>query len=345
MSDQSKTSRRTIFGVSRNAIFSPEAVSGASPPVSPDGPTSGLSGRAPVRARAKASPASASEPTIQGICGRTFIGSSVPEGRLSSWESRLRLRLARIGSTESALIWRTKVTPHGRSISRLAPSTRHINGNDCTGLRWPTTTTTRDWRSDRSQMTSEALYGRKGRPLSRTMLEVSGEIQGPRTFNPTPTVADVQGGRKARSGARSSEPLLNGLLAAYHPSPTSSVGGPEPDGPTGRKLGTHMAAYNPTPTLHGNFSAANGAKGCSAKAGNGLCTQMVATALSGPTTNGSSAPLTEKRGAPNPEFPFWLMGFSDEWTSGALEAMRSFRKSRQKSSPPISTPKPRRRIM
>ncbi len=379
MNDQSRTSRRTIFGVSRNVISSPEAGSGASPPASQDGPTSGLSGRAHAPAKAKASPANASEPMIQGICGRTFIGSSVPDGPLSSWENRLRLRLARIGSTESALIWRTKVTPHGRSISRLAPSTRHINGNDCIGSRW-TTTTTRDWKDSAGM----ATVGEDGRSrmdqLPRQMVGYSarprasdGEKGGPNmsfgaggsplptqmhSYNPTPTVADVQGGRKARSGARSSEPLLNGLLAAY----------------------------SPTPTLHGNFSAANGAKGCSPKAGNGLCTHMTAyaptpqardgmpphkleyiekhkanghgmsnlndyvvhhyeTGRSGPTTNGSSAPLTEKRGAPNPEFPFWLMGFPDEWTFGALEAMRSFRKSRQKSSPPISTPKPRRRIM
>ena len=84
----------------------------------------------------------------------------------------------------------------------------------------------------------------------------------------TPTVADVQGGRKARSGARSNEPLLNGL-----------------------------------------------------------CFEMEPT---GQTPTGSNA-TTAKRGAPNPAFPFWLMGFPDEWTSGALAAMQSFRKPRRKS--------------
>jgi hypothetical protein len=55
------------------------------------------------------------------------------------------------------------------------------------------------------------------------------------------------------------------------------------------------------------------------------------TALTGPTPNGSSA-TTEKRGAPNPVFAFWLMGFPAEWISGALEAMRSYRKPRSKRS-------------
>jgi hypothetical protein len=83
---------------------------------------------------------------------------------------------------------------------------------------------------------------------------------------PTPTVADVEGGRKHRSGARSGELLLNGL-----------------------------AATEPT----------------------------------GPTQSGASA-QTARRGALNPIFVFWLMGFPTEWQASALRAMQSFRKSRQK---------------
>ncbi len=72
------------------------------------------------------------EKMIQGTYGRTFIDSPVPPGSqdtdlLSLWENRLRVRLATIGSTESALIWRAKESPLGWSISRLAPSTRHTN--------------------------------------------------------------------------------------------------------------------------------------------------------------------------------------------------------------------------
>lgn len=73
-----------------------------------------------------------------GICGRTTFASSVPAGPLSSWESRLRERLATIGSTEFDLIWREKTTPAGQSISRLAPLTRRISDNASTGSPWPT---------------------------------------------------------------------------------------------------------------------------------------------------------------------------------------------------------------
>ena len=285
---------------------------------------------------------------IQGICGRTYIGSPVPEGPLSSWENRLRERLATIGSTESALIWRAKATPAGRSISRLSPSTRHNNGTGCIGSPWP-----------------------------------------------TPTVADVQGGRKARSGARADEPLLNGLMTWSTPRASDGEkGGPNMSfGAGGMPLPAQMHKASPwvTPSardwkdsvgmateagdrsrldqlprqmaatelatwptvsasLSGDTPETHEARQARvvAKHGRRMGTPLniamehaaqgtTIPALTGPITNGSSA-TTEKRGAPNPVFAFWLMGFPDEWISGALEAMQSFRKSRRKSSPRFSKP-------
>lgn len=311
----------TICDSSHRSIYSPAVASGPSPRVSPDGQTVDLFGPLPAPARAKASRESVSAPQTQGICGLTVFASSVPDGPLSSWENRLRQRLARIGSTESALIWRTKATPSGRLISRLAPSTLHTNGNASTGSRW-TTVSARDWK-DSTGMATEAADGRtRLDQLPRQMISYSptpratdGEKGGPNmsfgaggvplpavmhSFNPTPTVADVQGGRKARSGSRSGEPLLNGLLTAYAPTPTSL---------------SFKDSHQP-----GNSRSSN------------MMRAHFETALSGPTTNGSSAPSMAKRGAPNPEFPFWLMGFPDEWISGALAAMRLYRSLRLKSS-------------
>lgn len=329
----------------------------------PGGQTTAPSGPRRARARAKASRGSDSVEMIQGICGRTYFDSSATlndeaSDLLSLWENRLMLRLARIGSTESALIWRKKTTPQGRSIFRLAPSTRLTNTTDCGGSLW-TMVSARDWK-DSSGMATEAKDGRvRLDQLPRQMVSYSptpkhsdfrpghlsrandprrsnlndkmvgmaaysatprasdGEKGGPNmsfgaggtplpaqmhSYNPTPTVADVQGGRKTRSGKRNNEPLLNGL----------------------------MATYIPTPTDKGNYNA----KGLSPTSGDGLCTVMTRHLMEvgGPTTNGSSARSTEKRGAPNPEFPFWLMGWSDELISGALRAMRSFRSSRPRSS-------------
>lgn len=307
MIDQSRTSGPATSPDTRNVTFSQAADCGPLQPGLPDGLTNDLFGPAPVRASRSARRAKATERMIQGICGRTFIASSVPVGPLSSWESRLRERLATVGSTESALIWKVKTTPAGASISRLAPSMRHTNETDYIGSR-RTTVAARDGRSDRSQKSNEEIYGTKGRPLPRLMLEQMGAVH---SYNPTPTVADVQGGRKARSGSRSNEPLLNGLLMSYSPTPQARDGMPP-----------HSLEYIKAKKAQGHGMA-------------NLNDHMVhhfETALGGPTPNGSSAPSTAKRGAPNPAFPFWLMGFPDEWTSGALAAMQSFRSSRRKSS-------------
>lgn len=122
---------------------------------------------------------------------------------------------------------------------------------------------------------------------------------------PTPTVADVEGGRKHRSGARSGELLLNGLAATW-PTPT---------------VGDSMSARNATARrLNPDSKHHTGT------------TLMDAADPIGPSMNGAQAP-TEKRGALNPEFVFWLMGFPDAWVSSALVAMQSLPRSRRKSSP------------
>ena len=58
--------------------------------------------------------------------------------------------------------------------------------------------------------------------------------------------------------------------------------------------------------------------------------QRICQQTTGPIPNGSPA-MTEKRGAPNPIFACWLMGWPAELTYGALLAIQSCRKSRLKS--------------
>lgn len=130
-----------------NPQTSPDTGSATSSPASPvgplqldllGGPTTASSG--PAAPRASRSPSRAKEKprmTI-GTCGPTSFASSVPDGPLSSWENRLRRRLARTGSTECLLTWKQRTTPAGRSLSQLVPSTRPT-GATASGL-WPTPT-------------------------------------------------------------------------------------------------------------------------------------------------------------------------------------------------------------
>lgn len=133
-------SNPTTCAATRNAIGLQGAGSGPSPLASPGGPTTDLFGLPPAPVSRGPSRARATEKPIQGISGPTFFGSPVPPGRLSSWESRLRARLASVGSTECALLWKGSATPAGRSISRLAPSTPLTSAAASIGARWPTPT-------------------------------------------------------------------------------------------------------------------------------------------------------------------------------------------------------------
>ena len=165
-----------------SATSSPASADGATPHDSQDGQTIASCGPARPRANHSRSQAKAKPRLTIGTCGPTCFGSSVPDGPLSSWESRLRRRLARTGSTESLLTWKASATPAGRSLSRLVPSTRPTDGIDFGS--WPTPTS-RDWK-DGSYCPNVPVNGLLGRAVW-----------------PTPTAQEYgtnQGGSSGRTG-------------------------------------------------------------------------------------------------------------------------------------------------
>ena len=118
------------------SIFSRVLADGRSLRVSQGGQMIVLYG--PDHVRVSRSQLRASRPAkpTHGTFGPSCSNSSKQTGRLSSWENRLRQRLANLGSTECVLTWKESATPQGRPLSRLVPSTRRTDATDC-GL-WPT---------------------------------------------------------------------------------------------------------------------------------------------------------------------------------------------------------------
>ncbi len=271
---------------------------------------------------------------IQGICGRTYFESSAPpvlpeNDLLSLWENRLAARLATVGSTEFALIWRRKTTPAGHAIFRLAPSTRHTNGTGSIGAPWPTPSV-----ANATGGQSSRSGDRKGEML------LSGLMREAETSTwSTPRASDGEKGGPNMAFSAGGQPLpaqMHQNEAMWRsPNVVDAKGGTRKG--EGQVQLTHQIADTAAlwPTMKSANAGPDYAKLDRSKTGISLQTAMAlrdATELTGPTPDGSSA-TTAKRGAPNPVFAFWLMGFPEEWISGALEAMRSYRKPRSKSSP------------
>ncbi len=284
-----------------NAISSAELRAG---PLQLDllgGPTTASSGPAAPRASRSPSRAKAKPRMTIGTCGPTSFASSVPDGPLSSWESRLRRRLARTGSTECLLTWKESTTPAGRPLSRLVPSTRPIAGID-SGL-WPT------------PMAHEARLGYQRRrgdtkgsqeSLTTVVVNVSAPLDDPRIAGlwPTPTASLADKGVRSTEGAireaaRNHGPDLAAVAAAAAMWPTA----------TATDASRGMTPPRPQDT--------------------GVPLNQAVALAAGIRPDGSSA-TTEKPGALNPAFVCWLMGFPAAWDACAPTATPSSRKSRQK---------------
>lgn len=255
---------------------SPEPASGPSPLDSVGGLTSDRSGARAAPVSRSRRPAKASASMIQGICGQTWIDSSVEpvsedSDPLSLWESRLRERLATIGSTECALIWRSKDTGLGWSISRLAPWTPPTSASGSTGAQWATPRA----EAARALGNPKHLGGRRGAGNIEDQMQAASGHQAS-TWS-TPRASDGEKGGPNQSFGAGGQPLPSQM---------------------------HQASPWVTPS-----------------------------APHGPAPNGSYA-TTAKRGAPNPDFAFWLMGWPVEFRRGVLAAIASLPSSRRKPSPP-----------
>lgn len=176
----------------------------------------GNSGRDHARVNPSALPASSKARKTKGTSGRYSSISSVPEGPLSSWENRLRLRLERIGSTECTLTWKASDTPAGLPLSRLVPSTRPIDEIDF-GL-WQT------------PVADDAVNRTKGKVNSRGEPKFSGQVIAMWSTASARDWKDSAG--MATTGTNPDGSKRNRLdqlprQAALYPTPKASAAGPD----------------------------------------------------------------------------------------------------------------------
>ena len=301
------------------------------------------SGQAAARANRLASRVKEKGLMMSGTYGRTFFDSSLHAVPRSLWVSKLQEQLAMVGSTESDLTWKVKTTPAKASIFRLAPSTRRISDQDCIGWRTPNT---RDgMQSGYSDM--EKLQDRWDRGKQ---VQLCDQVKMATTWK-TPQVADswdngIPRALRYKGNAPSEErntrnPELMGSYRGelkdfvghlyYGQTPSKTDGGIEKAHHSTKCDKTSVASTWPTPNTSVIDAKPNPPITSHRKPTDPqISTADVAIHLySGTMPNTSQAP-TEKRGALNPEFVSWLMGFPPEWESCAPTAMPSSRKSRQK---------------
>jgi len=269
---------------------SPASADGPTPSASPDGPTTGPCGPHLCPASRSAPPDSGAESPTSAISGQSSASSSPSAALQSSLESRLRARLAGLGSPLYALTWKRWDMPSGPPICALRGRGLRISVSDCSGelSEWPTPTASGfaakdiDRLMERRKAAAER-HGNNGFGLTLDQL-VAATAAG----WATPAARDWKDG--------------------------ASVGTVEVNGLLGRQV--WEAAGWATPTVADS-------RGTRRATSTGAATDWTLCDLvwthGGPPA-GSCAP-TDELGRLHPSHAGWLMGYPPEWDSCGATAM------------------------
>jgi hypothetical protein len=306
-------------------------------------------------------------PRRAAASGLLTIGTSGPSGGISSRSAALqsslesRLRQLLTGSDLCEVTWKPWATPWGACLSKPrarvrttfgtgigtwptaraspnenrntkpAPSHGKSHGQTLAGLAavWPTTTT-RDHK-DGSFTPNVPINGLLGRTVWSTPRSSDGGHSGPNQRDSKGNFALAGEAAHAMWASPRSCSAMAANITAAAAAAKAFAGKHHPNLETQVTISTY-----PTPSASG-FEAKDPQRllerrqECKERTHNGngfgLTLGQFATLES---SSGSSAP-TEKRGALNPEFVCWLMGFPAAWVSCGVSAMRSIPARRKRS--------------
>ena len=118
-----------------DATSSPASESGNTPCNKQDGQKVAEPGQEVALVNLSARQAKEKGLLTSGTCGQHSTGSSASVDLMLSLASKLRPRMALLGSTLFVMTWKQRVTPSGRSICALRASGHRTSGSDYTS--WP----------------------------------------------------------------------------------------------------------------------------------------------------------------------------------------------------------------
>ena len=323
----SKTLRDQTLQDLRRFISSPASEDGLTPYASPGGLMIDRRGPEAAPANPSAPPVSGEASTTSAISGPRCGGSS-PSARLqSSLESRLRQRMAAYGSPEYALTWKHWDMLSGPPICALRASGRRTSGNDFTG--WPTPDTGMNIVDSNWQERRKIAAKKHGNNGFGMTLGMASSLAGWPTPNAIPeTRGGLQTNPEKALERRQKGHALNlddAVCLAGWPTPMAGAKGTETYNEAGntdssRKTVALVSGWA-TPTTRDYKDGASTLENVPI---NGLLGRQVSL----------SPAQTEKRGALNPQFSLWLMGFPIAWAHCAALVTRSSRRLPQSSSKP-----------
>lgn len=273
---------------------------------------------------------------MTGTSGRTCTDLSGSPNLQLCLESRLKAKLDVNGSPEYSLTWKHWDLPSGRRISALRASGRRTGDNGCTG--WPSPNAIPETRGGLQQNPDKAME----RTVQGHQLNLDDAVcltgwvsPSSRDWKDTPGMAteavNPDGSHRSRTDQLPRQ-------AALVPHDATLTGWSSPRGNKRGFPDSHGSQETPlapwiTPQSHDYIERGN-TMADHHHAPHDLSNQAGLTSSPSPAS-------TESRGALNPAFSRWLMGYPPGWDGCADTATQSCLRLRQLSSARTSKRKPK----